>query len=337
MPHRDFTQLLARYPRHAQPITELVARGNAGGHSGAMLWRYRGLAGELVLRSWPAHGLSRAQLENIHEWLFLTTATGLTPVPLRDSSGRSLQEFEGTFWEITPWLRGTADAAIPPSPERLEGAISGLAAVHTRLQSKSCVGLSPGLRLRSQEVMNLMSGGFDTIEAAIGQKLGSRSALASPARQWLALARAVAPALELALRPWSTKTFRVQPCLRDARPEHFLFDENRLAGIVDFGAMGVDCVAGDLARLLGDWLDGDRALRASALAAYERTRRLAPEEISVISIFLALADLLIGQRWLSWHLLDGRRFEDPEAVSKGLARGLKRLERLALEIKRGVF
>ena len=237
-----------------------MAQGNAGGHSGAMLWRYRGLAGELVLRAWPILGLSRAQLENIHEWLFLTAETGLTPVPLRDRSGRSLQEFEGTFWEITPWLRGTASAAIPPSVERLEAALGGMAAVHARLESKSTVGFSPGLRLRSQEVTNLISGGFDTIEAAIGQKLGS-STLARPARQWLALARAVAPALEVALRPWSRAVFRLQPCLRDARPEHFLFEENRLSGIVDFGAMGVDCVSGDLARLLGDWLDGDKALR----------------------------------------------------------------------------
>ena len=50
----------------------------------------------------------------------------------------------------------------------------------------------------------------------------------------------------------------LQPCLRDARPEHFLFDGDQLSGLVDFGAMAVDSVVGDLARLIGEWLDDDR-------------------------------------------------------------------------------
>ena len=66
----------------------------------------------------------------------------------------------------------------------------------------------------------------------------------------------------------------LQPCLRDARPEHFLFEGDRVSGLVNFGAMGVDCVAGDLARLIGEWLDGDPTARAEALAAYERIRPL---------------------------------------------------------------
>ena len=92
--------------------------------------------------------------------------------------------------------------------------------------------------------------------------------------------------------------------------------------------MGVDCVVADLARLVGDWLEGDAAARAHALAAYERIRPLQPAEIPLLSAFESSADLLIGQRWLHWHYLDHRVFEDPLAVSKGLARGLKRLERL---------
>ena len=69
----------------------------------------------------------------------------------------------------------------------------------------------------------------------------------------------------------------VQPVLRDARPEHFLFEDGRLSGLVDFGAMGVDSVAADLARLIGDWFDGDRDLRREALAAYEAVRPLSAE------------------------------------------------------------
>ena len=129
----------------------------------------------------------------------------------------------------------------------------------------------------------------------------------------------------------------LQPCLRDARAEHFLFEGEQLTGLVDFGAMGVDSVAGDLARLIGEWLDGDTRARGDALEAYERVRPLEPAEIILIGVFETSADLLIGERWVRWHYVEGRRFDDPQAVSKGLARGLKRLERLARELTGSSF
>jgi homoserine kinase type II len=285
----------------------------------------------VVLRAWPAQGPARAQLEQIHRWLRLTTDTGLTPVPFDASDNRSLQEFRGGLWELTPWLMGAADARHPPEQAHLHAAFGGLAALHERLAFESKVGVSPGLARRRDTVEYLISGGFDLIEAAaVG---GARSpALEAAATRWLNLARAAAPALLDVLGRASRSVLDLQPCLRDARPDHFLFEKGRLTGIVDFGAMGVDCVAGDLARLTGEWLDGDAAARIDAQSAYERIRPLTPAEVSLINVFESSADLLIGERWLRWSYLEGRRFEDPEAVSKGLARGLKRLERRMLAL-----
>ena len=71
---------------------------------------------------------------------------------------------------------------------------------------------------------------------------------------------------------------RLQPALRDARPEHFLFEDDRLSGLVDFGAMGVESVAADLARLIGEWFDGDpdarrkRSRRTNGFGRSIRTR-----------------------------------------------------------------
>jgi hypothetical protein len=42
---------------------------------------------------------------------------------------------------------------------------------------------------------------------------------------------------------------------------------------------------------------------------------------------------LIGERWLRWHFVEGRRFDDPQAVSDGIARGVSRLERLGRELE----
>ena len=98
------------------------------------------------------------------------------------------------------------------------------------------------------------------------------------AMRWLGLARAVAPRLLDPLREAAGRPVPLQPCLRDARPEHFLFEGDRVTGLVNFGAMDIDCVAGDLARLMGEWLDGDSTARAEALAAYERIRPLDVDE-----------------------------------------------------------
>jgi homoserine kinase type II len=129
----------------------------------------------------------------------------------------------------------------------------------------------------------------------------------------------------------SGRVVRVQPVIRDARPEHFLFEAECLSGLIDFGAMGVDSVASDLARLIGEWLDGDAVARGNALAAYEQVRPLDPDEINLIGVFEAGTAVLMGERWIRWHCLDQRHFDDPTAVSRGLERGLNRLKRLAGE------
>src|SRR5439155_6917801 len=98
-----------------------------------------------------------------------------------------------------------------------------------------------------------------------------------------------------------------------------------------FGAMAVDLVAGDLARLLAEWLEGDRLARAEALDAYASIRPLDQHEAALIELFEASAALLGAGRWVRWHFVEGRVFEHPQTVARGLERGLTRLARLAAE------
>ena len=84
------------------------------------------------------------------------------------------------------------------------------------------------------------------------------------------------------------------PVLRDARPDHFLFTEGRVTGLVDFGAMGIDPVSADLARLLGEWIGRDEALCAAALGAYAEVRPIAPIEHDLIAPFERSSALLAG-------------------------------------------
>src|SRR5206468_88816 len=116
--------------------------------------------------------------------------------------------------------------------------------------------------------------GFELLERALDRSAADpRRALA---RRWLALARRLAPAVAALVRREAGRVVGLQPCLRDARPDHFLFEGERPTGLVDFGAMGRDSVAGDLARLLAEWVGPDPAARAEALASYAAIRPLDP-------------------------------------------------------------
>src|SRR5262249_8929486 len=61
------------------------------------------------------------------------------------------------------------------------------------------------------------------------------------------------------LQAWSRHTWPLQPCLCDVWHDHLLFEGDRLTGLVDYGAVKLDHVAVDLARLLGSLLDDDES------------------------------------------------------------------------------
>jgi Ser/Thr protein kinase RdoA (MazF antagonist) len=253
------------------------------------------------------------------------------PIPIRALDGRTVSEMEGRSFEIAPWMPGAPALGRPPAVNRVRAAFTALARFHRRLSSHAIVRASPGLRYRVDELKGLATSGFDRLEVAFGRR--QDEGLAEPARQWIFLARAALPGL----LPWLCDMARlevpVQPCLRDARPEHFLFEGDRLSGLIDYGAMGHETVAADLARLMGEWLGDSALLCQEALTAYEQIRELDPLERTLIAPFEAAADILIAGHWISWHFIEQRTFDDPGVVRDGISRGLQRLQRLTHRIK----
>src|SRR5262249_24985804 len=133
------------------------------------------------------------------------------------------------------------------------------------------------------------------------------------AERWLGLASGVADRVRADLARAKGVAVRRQPCLRDARPEHFLFQGDRVSGLVDFGAMGRESVAADLARLSSEWLGCDPSLRDLAFQSYAASRALSVTELRLVSVFEEASDLLIAGHWIRWHFLEGRTFADPRA------------------------
>lgn len=323
----NLAEILDRYPARERPDSAPTALGAAGGLSGSRLWRYTSANGRRVLRAWPP-GTTLDRVARAHGWLRSTSGLPFVARPIATRSGTTAVESGGLCWDLAPWLPGEPTAGIPPSACVRSGFV-GLAELHVRLSRLDArVGPSPGLAARRDELQALIAGGFDLLATGVATRPGDPCT--PDALDWLGLARRLAPGVLATATAAAVICLPLQPSLRDARPEHFLFTGDELTGLVDFGAMDVESPAGDLARLAGEWLPRAECgpLRAVGLAAYAAVRPIAAGEAEAAAAFEDLADLLIAERWIRWRFLEGRRFEE-SAYAAGIARGLSRLRGLA--------
>ena len=320
--------VLARYPASARPTREPVPLGNAGGLSGARLWRFESRRGPLAARLWPGEDCDRAKIERIHGWLSRAAHLGFVPRPIAARDGLTVQQAADRFWEVAPWLPGTADLSTPPHPQRVAAAFSTLAAFHVAMHEVTPRAASPGLSSRLTEIDALLDRDLAAWRAIVNQDATDREAK-SLASRWLDLAARLSPAILPEIRLAASRPVAIQPVIRDARPDHFLFANDRVTGLVDFGAMGIDAVSTDLARLLSEWVGNDGSLRSVAMEGYQSVRELSEDEAALIAPFERSAALLGGARWVRWGFVDKLTFSDPGSVILGLRRGVARLDRLA--------
>jgi homoserine kinase type II len=120
----------------------------------------------------------------------------------------------------------------------------------------------------------------------------------------------------------------LQPCIRDVWHDHILFTGEQVSGIVDFGAMRVDNVACDVARLAGSLTTNASSQWTTAIAAYETVRPLIGYERELVTAFDQSTVVLGGLNWIRWVYVEQREFADRARVEARLAFLLRRLENM---------
>jgi len=317
--------VLNAYPPDLRPSGPVESLGGAGGTSGSAFWRFTASSAPFALRAWPVDGPDPIRLTQIHLWMRECFDLGILPIPERTLDGRTFLSHGGRLWELSRWLPGSPSPLSPVRPEHVRRALGAIARFHRRLEHLGAFGPSPGLRKRTDELGEFLARTNQEYEHAI--RLHAADLERELALQWLTLARREAPAIHRELARVVGLATPIQPCSRDLRHPHLLFQGDNLTGLVDFGAMGVDSVAGDLARLIGDWFPNDRLARAGALLAYEAVRPLSTIEHCFIHAFERANSLLIGAHWVRWRFVDGRVFESSTAASEGLRKSIEQLRR----------
>ncbi len=343
--------LLSAYPADCR-AGQIQPLGAAGGFSGALFWRLTAPRGVLCLRRWPAEHPNAERLEFIQSILWHVAKRGFefAPTPIRTESGAGYLRHAGHLWELTPWMPGVADYFPERRPEKLSAALVTLAQFHIaaadfaewRVESgewrennspgrKARVSASsPNIAQRLDQLAALRSGGLQQIVAAVEAASASNrwSGLATFAKRIMPLFARPEPAIAEQLAAAARLAVPLQPCIRDVWHDHILFEGDRVSGLIDFGAMRIDSVSCDIARLLGSLAADDSAAWQHGLAAYQTIRLLSPSEMELIAAFDRSTTFLSGVNWLQWVFVQQRNFADPAVVIGRVKQILARLEHL---------
>ena len=304
----------------------IAALGSAGGFSGARLWRIQSNQQTYCLRRWPAEQ-DATRLRFVHGVLeFAGMQLDFVPRLQRTAAGETIVEAAGHAWELATWLPGEANFHQQPTAARLAAAMTALARLHVAWEyfptRMTGLAASPGIGERLTRLAEIEQT-LPAIEAALPRAAPDLRALAIPL---VAHFRRRAGVVRGQLQAATQRQAMLQPVLRDIWHDHVLFSGEAVTGIVDFGAVRIDTVATDLARLLGSLVGDDATAWQQALLAYEAIRPLSADERALLPAFDASTTLMSGMNWLVWLLVDARQFDDWPAIYRRWEEILRRLD-----------
>lgn len=271
---------------------------------------------ELLDRRWCLKGVpdgySAKRLRWIHDLRRAANAAGLewvpTPLPPTPTNARG-----DTFvaacemkWEISPWLPGKP--VDKPSDRQSERAMQALARLHRSWE---------GIRERGpvEIVRERLAFAKKCLRIAAEhdwERLASEKSQfpwAIDVRRFVAESTTyIGPVIE-SLSEWVDRPIPRQAVLRDIWSDHLFFRDEMVSGLIDFHAVGVGTVAGDIGRLLASWqLPDDDHSWQKGIEAYESIRPLEAEEATIVRVLDDAARLLTPWVWLTWVFLEGRTF-----------------------------
>ena len=318
----DASAVLARYPSFCRQATPLPL--DHGGFSGTALWHLDGSAGSFGLRAWPpTETWERVRFR--HRLMVTARRAGLLFVPTVFAAldGATVVERGGRLWDVSEWMPGRADFHQHPSSGRLETAASALAQLHAVWRSVPCERTGP---CAVQRRLNFLDEWLRLVRS------GWRPSpeVADPLHPLVERAWRMLPsALERVpsrLQRWRDDAPRLQPCLCDLWHDNVLFDGDRLGGLIDYGAVKVDRVAVDVARLLGSLVKDDADGWRCGLQAYRRYASFSADDEELAHALDRTGVALGVANWLRWLYQEHRPFTDRDAVSRRLTELVERLQ-----------
>lgn len=318
----QLNRILANDARWFLPLDAPYVFSPESSWSGARFIRWRSDSGPMVLKIWQTDGPDHSAHRRRH--LALQPLHDFEPVPalpVPDSAGHTLRILpDGRCAELFHWQEGDPVGQDPPG-ETIRQVMTTLARLHRIWSSDpgQRQDRSEAVQQRIRQLRGLESGGLEYAATEARHLRSSSSDIGEKLLSIIGLARQSLPAAIRTLEPLVSLRLPLQVVLRDTRPNHFLMKDDKLIGVIDFGAIGFDTVALDLARLFGEWHQLERSKRDLAYRAYESIRPLAPAEMAAVDPLITLAAILGGVAWVDIvcrrRLSEGREAASLAAMS----------------------
>ena len=316
----------------------------AGGLSGAEVWRVPTTAGVFALRAWPTQIVTDDRPEWIAGVLRGADTAGCRKVPvpllLAMDSRRTCLHLDDRRWQLEPWMPGTADYLAKPSEAKFVAAFRELGLLHNCLRDGSPQelrrGTSPAVAKRQAVFEELVGGGWAEVQSVVtadSPEFATWRELKDGAAEYTQHLANCGPRVASLLQLTMRQQFPLQPVAGDLHAEHLLFEGDEVTGFVDFGAMAVDSVALDVARLVGSMAGENVTGRVAALTAYASARQssagLSVEEEVLIEVLDRSGVLLAPYRWLRWIYVERLEFPRRDAVLARFRLVMDRLRKMA--------
>lgn len=286
----------------------LTAQTDSTGLSGSCVWKVDTSEGAYCLKGWPSDRFPVHELARRHQLLthLGENGFGLVPLPRRTSAGETIQSTDDWHWDLTSWKPGSPCERSRTDDTPLNTAVRCLARFHKAARNfeKPTVGASPGLQTRRTVVNDLSIGQHEHLIAALVDRQPSPYQEIG-LRLHEQLVR-TSPNVQQSLREFADMKLPLQWCLRDVKYDHVFFQGDEVSGLIDYGAAAIDSVAGDLARLLGSFLERQDPSWDRALEEYQDCSPLSVAERNAVWEFDRGGSVASAANWLRWIFLEGR-------------------------------
>jgi Ser/Thr protein kinase RdoA (MazF antagonist) len=319
--HENVQAILANWLSLPELLV-LKTEGMAGGMSGARFWKVSDGKKTYCLRKTPKLPFLTNQandLREIHTFLEYLWANGCHELarPIRSLKEQSLVETRNAIWELSNFLPG--EVTINPSNEQALAAIQYLAKLHVIAPNYQQFepGFASALKDRRKLCQELVEGKLDRIVAAIRGSYHSPEPQRDDAQK---IASQIRSALTQVTKHLEKGCVRLplQWCLVDCHIGNFLFTDNQVTGLVDFGTAHRGSVARDIARLVGSVTADNLDRWRTSLDEYQKLRPLSAEELHAVLAFHTSGLVGRAARWLEWRFISRSSFADAETTHQKL-------------------
>ena len=335
-------RILAHWP--AFFATAKVIDSHAG-FSGAIIERLEIAGEQFALRGWPPQSLSADRLSGLHQFQKFLFDRGLTQVsvPVPASDGRTIASVETRFWQLEPWMPGSANFLSEPNDEKLKSVMHLLARLHLNAeqfavsdQAAQWFSVTPAATCPAViERVRLLEQWNDTSSETISRLIQNKSlpeSLKQQLREIVELFQSRSHSVQSGLHEQLSYQYRLLPCLRDLWSDHVLFTGNEVSGLIDFGACRSENPMIDLSRLLGSYFVDDEEKYRQAMEWYGEIRSIAHHERKLFSALDLSQRLLAGMTWIERLVFAGEQSADWSSVSRRLSEIIPRMRAIRVPL-----